>query len=556
MQKRRVIVYELKARLKLPEEYLKLIQQLSAQHQQYSQSPVVQIPERAVQNSIQKPRPRVHNQPRPSPTELQYINAQQAGPQEQGVQYITEEEYVKLLENQKQYEAGQAAQHAYPNQVQGPLQQHANEGLGNFRLPQQSSQKLPAAYNRQPQVQPTQQQLHQQQQQLQLHQQQHQFSRPLTDFDKELALLVESNKPISLAHQAQPLPRQHSLKQAQQQQQQQVVQIPQRPQSHNEPIYAPQHLPPPQNVRYGTPANIQYTQKPQNSNTKPRFETPAQRYQLIGYPQQQQQQYLQQQQPQSVRPEFQDPQIQFYFPREKDIQAQQQFEEVPQHLVYDTQGVMKVVDPPQLQYQPQQPQEASPRPSTSKYQQQSSKKSQQQQQQAQSSQSVKSQETQRPSAPSRSQIYVSRTTQGPPIPQQPQQQQHQPQAQPQTQNEKPKLPPLKLDPNRPLTQEEFQRLVDQGYNVVPVPVPVPYPVYNVQHQEGEQQRKPEDPQPSQSQKQYFSQSSRPRHHSPAYRPYNQQASASRNVVTYLQPVMNQDSAYSGLRGPSSGSIKK
>lgn len=294
-------------------------------------------------------------------------------------------------------------------------------------------------------------------------QQHHSLSRPLTDFDKELALLVESNKPVALNHQGQPLPRPSSLKQPQQQ----VVQIPQR-QSYNEPIYAPQHLPPPQNLRYAVPANIQYTQqKPSQQSSKQRFESPAQRYQLISYPQQQQQSQHPQPQQQHIRPDFQDPQIQFYFPKEKDIQTQQQFQEVPQHLLYETQGVMKIVDPPQLQYQ--QP-EAPQRPTASKYQ-QSSKKSHQQQAQ-QSSQSVQ-QETQRPNAPTRSQIYVSRTTQGPPIPQHQQPQQ----PQPQPQSEKPKLPPLKLDPNRPLTQEEFQRLVDQGYNVVPVPVPVPYPVH-------------------------------------------------------------------------------
>lgn len=317
----------------------------------------------------------------------------------------------------------------------------------------QSGPKLPAAYNKYPQAQ------------------HHSLSRPLTDFDKELALLVESNKPVAINHQAQPLPRPSPLKQSQQQ----IVQIPQR-QSHNEPIYAPQHLPPPQNLRYAVPANIQYTpqQKPSQSNTKPqRFESPAHRYQLLSYPTQQQQQ---QQQPQSqhpqlqhhVRPDFQDPQIQFYFPKEKDIQAQQQYQDVPQHLIYETQGVMKIVDPPQLQYQ--QPQEGPQRPQSSSKFQQSSKKTQHQLQAQQSSQSVQQQESQqRPSAPTRSQIYVSRTTQGPPIPNQPQPQQ--------PQSEKPKLPPLKLDPNRPLTQEEFQRLVDQGYNVVPVPVPVPYPVH-------------------------------------------------------------------------------
>lgn len=55
--------------------------------------------------------------PRPSAGDLQYIHAQPSNRPEQGVQYITEEEYVKLLENQKQYEAsvGQGAYHGNYN---------------------------------------------------------------------------------------------------------------------------------------------------------------------------------------------------------------------------------------------------------------------------------------------------------------------------------------------------------------------------------------------------------------------------------------------------------
>ncbi|XP_063709240.1 uncharacterized protein LOC134837783 [Culicoides brevitarsis] len=492
----------------LPEEYLKLLQQLSIQQaqQQFAQAPVRQ-PERAPNA---KPR-RIQAQ---RPVEQQYFNAQPSLQAEPGVQYITEEEYQRLLENQKQYEAAQQSQHVnFPNHIPGPIAPQ-QEGLGSFRLPQG---KIPAAFSKYSQAQ--------------------HLSRPLTDFDKELALLVESNKPV--VHQGQPLPRPSSLKQSQ------VVQIPQR---HNEPIYAPQHLPPPQNIRYAAPANIQYTpqkQTQQQSQKPPRFESPAHRYQLLSYaPQQQQAQSQVPQQP--IRPDFADPQIQFYFPKEKDIQTQHQpqYQEVPQHLLYETQGVMKVVDPPQLQYQPQEPQQHRP---SSKYQ--SAKKPQQAA--LQSSQSVQ-QETQRPSnTPTRSQIYVSRTTQGPPIPNQPQPAQPTPSSQ---QQEKPKLPPLKIDPNRPLTQEEFQKLVDQGYNVVPVPVPVPYPVHiNVPEteQDRKQSQQPEDPQPSQSQRQYFSQSSRPRHHSPAYRYGQQTASGSRNVPTYLQPVLSQDGSYAGIRGPSS-----
>lgn len=104
----------------LPEEYLKLLQQLSVQQQQqqqYPQSPA-RLPERAASPNA-KPRRIQSQQQRPSQAEQQYINAQQSLQGEPGVQYITEEEYVKLLDNQKQYEAAQAAQHAYPNHIQG-----------------------------------------------------------------------------------------------------------------------------------------------------------------------------------------------------------------------------------------------------------------------------------------------------------------------------------------------------------------------------------------------------------------------------------------------------
>lgn len=89
---------------------------MSIQQQQYPQSPA-RVPERATQNA--KPRRIQQQQPRPSAGELQYINAQQSVQAEPGVQYITEEEYVKLLDNQKQYEAAQAGQNAYPNHAQG-----------------------------------------------------------------------------------------------------------------------------------------------------------------------------------------------------------------------------------------------------------------------------------------------------------------------------------------------------------------------------------------------------------------------------------------------------
>lgn len=87
-------------------------------------------------------------------------------------------------------------------------------------------------------------------------------------------------------------------------------------------------------------------------------------------------------------------------------------------------------------------------------------------------------------APSRSAIYVSQTTGAPPTHskhyQQKQQQQHH-QYQPsseesdksQYQSSEVRLPPI--NNGRPLTQEEFQALVDAGYSVTAVPVPVAVP---------------------------------------------------------------------------------
>lgn len=357
------------------------------------------------------------------------------------------------------------------------------------------------------------------------------YNRPLTDFDKELAQLIESNKPVN--YQAGPqqqfggpqfaIPQQPQLRPGPKHRPSQI-QEQRYVSATNEPVY----IQPQQRIKYVNPANIQYVQKQQQGipqgPPKSQHEVPAQRYQFISVPQQQQQ-YHPQSQLQLQQQQQDLSQVQYYVPREKEILTQQadngQQQQQQQQVVYDTQGVMKIVDPPQLQYaQPEAQKLVAEQPQ--KYQ---PSKKQSQKESQQTGHSHKS------STPSRSAIYVSRTTGGPPLPK----------------NDKPDLPPLKLNNDRPLTQAEFQALIDQGYNVVPVPVPVPYPV-TYDPQTGEEKPVQQEPQPSQSR--YAAQASRPRHHAPAYRYANQHTSASQQrPVTYLQPV-SQDEAYTGIRGPN------
>lgn len=424
--------------LQLPQEYVKLLQEISLQ-QQYQQQQQQQQGGGRLQGS--KPRRVQPQQPRPSELQ-QYVSAapQPGLKPEQNVQYISEEEYAKLLENQKAYQAQAQAQagetifdengHQHFNLFFPSSQlftaQQQSEGLSNYRSPGGKIQQHPQALVR--------------------------YHRPLTDFDKELAQLVESNKPINYqlgAGQvfAGPQPRPGPKHRPPQHHQEQRYLS-----ATNEPVYIqPQHR-----IKYANPANIQYVQKPQQQVApqpqKSVHEVPAQRYQFISSPQFQHQQLQQAQQQQDLS------QVQYYIPREKEISTQQ-FESAQQpQVVYDTQGVMKVVDPPQLQYAQPEAQKLVAEQHQHQHQQQT--QSQKYHSSKKQSQKDGSSGSHKSSTPSRSAIYVSRTTGGPPLPK----------------NDKPELPPLQLKQDRPLTQAEFQALVDQGYNVVPVPVPVPYPV--------------------------------------------------------------------------------
>uniref|UniRef100_A0A182M455 Zasp-like motif domain-containing protein n=1 Tax=Anopheles culicifacies TaxID=139723 RepID=A0A182M455_9DIPT len=113
-----------------------------------------------------------------------------------------------------------------------------------------------------------------------------------------------------------------------------------------------------------------------------------------------------------------------------------------------------------------------------------------------------------------------------------------------------KIPP-KID--RPLTQEEFQALVDAGYSVVPVPVPVPVPISQYQQQQAAHHaahagaphpgpRGGPHPTPAAVARQ-AAQASRYHLHQLATAENNQN-----QVVTYLRPL-HLDPFSAGVRGP-------
>lgn len=160
--------------------------------------------------------------------------------------------------------------------------------------------------------------------------------------------------------------------------------------------------------------------------------------------------------------------VQYFAAKEKQNQQQFQFAEPPsasptiQSHSYEAPSVMKIVQAPQLQYE---------KPTQAQLQQ--AAKSQQKQAKPSQEQRFQKHENIQQYQPSKSAIYVSQSTGAPPRaqnqrPQQNPSYEEAQQAPPQkvthkvTKNEKP--PNL---PDRPLTQEEFQALVDAGYPVVP-----------------------------------------------------------------------------------------
>uniref|UniRef100_A0A182NCZ1 Glutathione peroxidase n=1 Tax=Anopheles dirus TaxID=7168 RepID=A0A182NCZ1_9DIPT len=497
----------------LPPEYISLLHQL-AEHQPKASA----LKQGKAVN--QQYEPQSHGQ-HPKPSQ---------------VQYITEEEYAQLLKQAQQQPGPVAPQH-HPHHHQQPQPQHHQpQGLQAYGRP---SSHVPAgAHKYRPSIQLLetgeeqpgaygQQAADGEQYRIQYKSIQQAGTvtpvpKPVSSFsfENELAKLVESNRP--LAYHQVPHPHHH-------------------PHHHPGRHEVPQHdagqryagpTPSPQSHEYtyvqaGAPARDHVAPPPKQSIkaqyiapfaqglplTGPKIspahlqvgpqkfvDSPAQKYQFIAQPesapskahhyQQQQpqphhhhqapahqgQQYLTEVSPKQ-HPGAPSPKIQYYIPKEKNVQiyyqqAQQQQAAIEQH---SPQHPMKIVEAPQLQNE-------KPQKTVHSHQRSKATEQQQQQQQQQVHQQhryaprEKQQDASDSHAPSRSAIYVSQSTGVT---------QATAAATPAPAAHGHKIPP-KID--RPLTQEEFQALVDAGYSVVPVPVPVPVPISQYQQHQQQQQQ--------------------------------------------------------------------
>ncbi|XP_061502144.1 uncharacterized protein LOC11175968 isoform X1 [Anopheles gambiae] len=447
------------------------------------------------------------------------------------VQYITEEEYAQLLKQAQHQQHGPAPahhqhQHQHQPQPQG-LQAYGRPSSHPGAPPAAASHKYrpaiqlletaedqPGAYG-----QADGEQYRIQYKSIQQAGTVTPVPKPVSSFsfENELAKLVESNRPLAYHAVPHHPGRQHDA---------QHHEAPQRyagptpsPQSHEYTYVqagpgrehgAPQQ-PPKQSIKaqyiapfaQGLPLNGPKI-SPAHLQVGPQkfvdSSPPAQKYQFIAQPesgpskahhqhhhQQQQPQHQQQQHHHHHAPAHQgqqyfaevspkqqagtpSPKIQYYVPKEKNVQIyyqqaqQQQQAAIEQH---SPQHPMKIVEAPQLQNEkPQKTVQSHHRTKPAE---------QQQVHQHRYGAREKQPESDESHAPSRSSIFVSQSTGV---------NQATAAATPAPSAHPHKIPP-KID--RPLTQEEFQALVDAGYSVVPVPVPVPVPISQYQQQQQQQQ---------------------------------------------------------------------
>lgn len=209
----------------------------------------------------------------------------------------------------------------------------------------------------------------------------------------------------------------------------------------------------------------------------------------------------------------------------------------PESQAKEKSQTVRIVQPPQLQYErPQLQQYASSAPVIDQ-QQYHQKKVKYQQSPSAALQQHTEASPQAPQ-PSRSSIFVSQSTgvggespsapgaNGPALP--PSAQSVYSPATQQQQRTKP-LPPLPLtNPKKPITQAEFQALVDAGYKLQAIPVPVPVPVSAEKYkliQQQQQQRQVHNYQP---------QAHAPSHHLYATQPIQGQVPLHQHK-TYIQP---------------------
>lgn len=143
------------------------------------------------------------------------------------------------------------------------------------------------------------------------------------------------------------------------------------------------------------------------------------------------------------------------------------------------------------------------------------------------------------------------------------------QAQQYEQPQQPQLPRLPPNPNRPLTQEEFQALVDAGYNVKAIPIAVPVPVsqevfdqHHQQQQQLQQQQIQQQQRIQQQHQQYQHQQPyqqptgavRPQSNAQSIRPqpsnkhfvrYQHQPTTEGVLSSYLRPFLDQYNNFMG-----------
>uniref|UniRef100_A0A182QCS2 Zasp-like motif domain-containing protein n=1 Tax=Anopheles farauti TaxID=69004 RepID=A0A182QCS2_9DIPT len=454
------------------------------------------------------------------------------------VQYITEEEYAQLLK-QAQQQPGPVASPHHPHHHQSqqqpqPQPQPQPQGLQAYGRP--SSHGPPAGSHKyRPSIQlletgeePQGVYGHQadgEQYRIQYKSIQQAGTvtpvpKPVSSFsfENELAKLVESNRPLAYHqvphHHHHHHPGRHEVPQHDAQRYGPTP----SPQSHEYTYVqaaAPSRdhgAPPPPKQSIKAQYIAPFAQglpltgpkiRPEHLQVGPQkfVDSPAQKYQFIAQPeaapskahhyQQQQQQQQQQQHHHHQAPAHQgqqyltevspkqhpgtpSPKIQYYIPKEKNVQIyyqqqaqqqQQQHQQQQQQSVieqHSPQHPMKIVEAPQLQNE---------KPQKTVHSVHRTKPAEQQHRYAPRE---KQQDATDAHAPSRSAIYVSQSTGVT---------QSTAAATPAPAAHGHKIPP-KID--RPLTQEEFQALVDAGYSVVPVPVPVPVPISQFQQHQQQQ----------------------------------------------------------------------
>ncbi|XP_062562512.1 transcription factor SPT20 homolog [Armigeres subalbatus] len=518
----------------LPPEYISLLQQL-ADHQNHA-APVKQ-PKHHSYDASNAQTEQYYQQQQPQQQQQQQQQHQQSqlhhpSAQQNQIQYITEEEYAQILKHAQAQNQQAAAQSQYARPAGKQESPKYRPSVQLLETGQEHGQAYAQPESEQPyriqykSIQPTGSVTP--------------VPKPISSFsfEKELAKLVESNRPIAY-HQAGP----HRQNERGPHDGQRYVLNSQSHEYSYAPTQAHEHAPK-QSIKaqYIAPfAQLHSGPKPSAAHLQvgpQKFsDSPAQKYQFItqeapikGHTPQQ---YLtevsakySQHPSEKQHAGTPSPKIQYYVPKEKNLQIyypQQVVEKQPTEQ-HTTQHPMKIVDAPQLQHEKPHKQIQTHRPKA-----QYTARDKQAEQSQQSVQKSKETET-----PSRSTIYVSQQTGVSPSPassQQEKQQQHQHH----------KIPP-KID--RPLTQEEFQALVDAGYSVVPVPVPVPVPISQYHAQQAAGRGSSATP------------ASSARHgHGPvpqASRYYQHQIAAENSpsqVVTYLRPL-HIDPFSAGVRGPN------